>query len=276
MTMKKLNLIALSISAVALATGATLMGCGDDTTGVTTVGDAGTVDSGPTPDATVDSGTADSASDTGTDGATADASDAGAADAADADGGPLFPAPPALGTQIDRFGRPAINTALTGTFAADPPKGPMKDAYNANSDAGSWSSYIPEFEKNLAILDSLDTNDAGAGCGTQAFAGPSADAGAARYATLAGVLANDRLWLDTSSTNCTQYLGVELVATGVITNPDGGKVDQCGGRTLGEDVIQTTYSAVALGTLSGFGSGVSANPSKTTVATFPYFAVVAQ
>jgi len=268
--MKKTNLISLSISAAALVAGASLIACGDDTTGPAS----------PIPDASGDgtvvvgdTGTSDSTTPDGStpDGSTPDGSAGDAGDGGDADAGP--PPPPTLGAQIDRFGRPAINTALNHTFDTSAAKGPAKDAYNADSDAGAWGAeYTPQFALNLAIYDSLDTGgftDGGGGCGNQFLA--QDDAGAARYHALAGVLANDKMWIYTGSTTCTQYLGVELVATGAIPpNPDGGAVDQCGGRTLGEDVIDETYSVVASGMLSGVSDGIGAVASKTDGTAFPY------
>jgi hypothetical protein len=177
--------------------------------------------------------------------------------------------------QIDRFGRPAVNTALNHAFDPDASAaGAAKDLYNADTEAGAWAAtYTPEIEKNLAILDSLDTSDAGNGCGNQPFA--NNDAGAARYSFLAGVLANDMMWVNTAATTCSQYLGVELLATGVLPNDggaEGGPTNQCGGRTLTYDVIQTTYSIVSGVGLSGFGSGVNAVASKVDGTTFPYLA----
>lgn len=264
---------AASTAAFAVVLGVGLAGCGGDDNG--TPGRPG--DSGI--DSTVaDGASSDSSSDgeAGTPSADAEAGtpDAEAGSAVGTDAG--NPPPPTLGAQIDRFGRPAINTALNHAF--DPnatTAGAAKDSYNADTDAGAWSgTYTAEFEKNLAILDSLDTTDAGTGCGNQLFAG-SIDAGPARYATLAGVLADDRMWINTAATVCSQYLGVELIATGVIPadgGPDGGPTNECGGRTLAYDVIQTTYSAAALGKASGFGSGVSAVATKTNGTTFPYLA----
>jgi hypothetical protein len=174
-------------------------------------------------------------------------------------GGP--PAPPTLGTQVDRFGRPAINTALNHTFDANAgTKGTAKDAYNADVNSATWTAtYKAEFAKNLAIYDGLDTV-----CGNQLGAGPNAVAG--RYDTLAGALAADTQWLNTGSTTCTLYLGVELNALGVASNTD------CGGRTLKYDVIDETYSAVAIGKTTGVTDGIDADPTKTGGATFPYLA----
>ena len=168
------------------------------------------------------------------------------------------PAAPTLGAQIDRIGRPAMNTALNNAFEADATKsGPAKDAYNADTQASGWSAkYKAEFAKNLAILDSLDQN-----CGNQYFADNTK--GADAYGTLAGVLADDRLWVNTGSTTCGQYLGVELNATGKVPNTD------CGGRKLGYDVIDVTYTAAAG---VDFGDTIAADGTKTGGAAFPYLA----
>ncbi len=170
------------------------------------------------------------------------------------------PSPPALGTQIDRMGRPAANTAANNTFNVDAGgAGMAKDAYNAANDPTKWqASFLAEIGKNLGIYDGLDTV-----CGNQALAGMTAVAG--RYNGLAGALADDRLYLNTAGTACTTYLGVELNATGLSKNMD------CGGRGLAYDVIDTTYNVVA-GTPSGLTDGINADPAKTGGKTFPYLA----
>lgn len=196
---------------------------------------------------------------------TSSSSSSSSSGAPSGDDGGVMPKAPVLGAQIDRMGRPAVNTAVNHTF--DPgatTAGDAKDAYNSDKDPAAWvAKYREEIARNLAIYDGLDEN-----CGNQIFA--SQDAGATtnidKYGTLASVLADDRLWLDTSAASCGQYLGVELKATGVIATAD------CGGRTLAYDVIETTYSAVALGAASGFDDGIAADAAKTSGATFPYLA----
>jgi hypothetical protein len=165
--------------------------------------------------------------------------------------------PPTLGTQVDRMGRPAINTALNHLF--DPnatTKGAAKDAYNADNSPANWASYIPQFKANMAILDGLDTV-----CGNQAAYGAL---GNPDYTTLASVLAADMLQVNTASTTCTTYLGVELNVLGV-TNTD------CGGRTPSENTIDETYSLLAIGMASGVTNGITA-PASPPSTTFPYFA----
>ena len=157
------------------------------------------------------------------------------------------PLPPTLGAQIDRMGRPGVNTALTDPFNLNTSmKAAAQDAYNAAGAPSQWSpSFAPRIAANLAILDSLDTV-----CGNQLLAGPSAASG--RYNTLATVLSDDQLYVNSGSGTCTTYLAVEANAVG-IANTD------CGGRTPVVDVIDRTYSVLALGALSGVTDGVAAD-----------------
>jgi hypothetical protein len=274
--MKKTILFALlASSSAALA----FAGC--SSTNSSTAGDGGT-DSSMTEDSTTgDTGT----SDTGT------PTDSGVpGDAAEAATPP--PNPPTLGAQIDRMGRPAINTTLNHTF--DPTcvntssSGPCapKDAYNADNNPANWSvppatdggtvpGYFAQFFGNLAIYDSLDGV-----CGNQAgYNYGSTDGGvsssAPAYSAMAGVLSQDALWLNTNASTCQGYLSVELAALSAQSNTD------CGGRAPLYNTIDVTYNLLA-GTFIPPGSdagnypgpvtnGITA-PNKAPSTTFPYFA----
>ncbi len=200
-------------------------------------------------------------------GATACGDDSGADDTTDettddpdidANEGP--PGPPALGAQLDRMGRPAVNTALNHTFDGDADATQAaKDAWNEDDDPSGWAAaFHEEIEANLGILDSLDST-----CGNQLLAAPTEND--ERYNTLAGVLADDRLYVNSGSGTCTIYLAVEANAVGI---PNG----DCGGRVPSYDVIGTTYSALALGALSGFDDNVAADDATPSATVFPYFA----
>jgi|SRR5579871_860146 len=148
------------------------------------------------------------------------------------------PAPPSLGAQIDRMGRPAVNTALTDPFdtVANMTTDMVKDVYNQSSDPTTWGAKFlgdgPTHQfitGNLAIFDGLDAK-----CGNQALAMANG------YATLGSVLANDQLFVDTSQSTCGLYLGVEAHA--VLGTPA-----DCGGRTPLEDTIDETYTLLAVG-----------------------------
>jgi hypothetical protein len=96
-------------------------------------------------------------------------------------------------------------------------------------------------------------------CGNQLLAGPNAVAG--RYDALAGVLADDRLFVNTSVGTCAEYLAVER-----------GVAADCGGRTLFYDVIDTTYSALAIGMASGVVDGVDTDEEAHSGDVFPFLA----
>jgi len=191
--------------------------------------------------------------------------------------GSNFPAAPTLGAQIDRMGRPTINTALNHTFDTDAGSaGASKDAYNQDESFGTWpATWRGVFAPNLAILDALDTGVCGNGicesvggaletngncptdcptsgaingsdgCGNQAFNDPSL--GKFAYVPLATVLADDEIYLDTSKTMCAGYLAVEFYIS-VLGLP---APTTCGGRAPSYDVIDTTYTLAAIG-VKGF------------------------
>jgi hypothetical protein len=210
-----------------------LVACGDDDSSATNKPDSGTSSSG------------------GTDGAASSSGDA------------ETPPPPAptLGAQVDRMGRPAINTALNNTFNPDTTsQGTAKDGYNANKDPSAWvAAYKAEMAKNLAIYDSLDTfAQPGDRCGNQLLAADAGD-NIGRYGALAGVLADDRLYLNTGSTTCEKYLAVETA-----------QATDCGGRTLKYDVIKVTYGAIS--GADGFDDAIDRDSTKTDGMTFPYLA----
>lgn len=174
------------------------------------------------------------------------------------------PPPPALGTRIDRMGRAAVSTALIAFLEADETaKGNRKNAYNA-AGPSEWASFETEIRTGLAIYDSLDTV-----CGNSLLADAAMN-DSARYATLATVLADDRLYVSSDSGTCTQYFGVELAAVGAIPAGD------CGGRAPGDkrgyDVIDITYSAVSVGAATGVGDGIDADTASHSDTAFPFLA----
>jgi len=183
-----------------------------------------------------------------------------------------------LGTQIDRMGRPAANTALNNTFTDDATRGAAENVYNETSSANG-SAFIEEIANNLAIYDSLvdEANDGNA-CGdnplTNRVGAETAElaTGAGRYTFLATVLADDELYINASTSGgsesgqCTQYLAAGLTVLGVDLGND------CGGRAPTYDVIDVTYSAVAAGGVSGVGDGVDADDATHSDSVFPFLA----
>lgn len=138
-------------------------------------------------------------------------------------------------SQIDRMGRPAINTALIDLFSTTPG---LTDDYNTNDDPTTWNQYAAEMEANLTALDTLD------GVVGNTLLPPM---------VAAAVLSDDRLIIDTGNPVCDAYLAVEVGAP------------QCGGRTLQRDVIDDTFGAVV-------GPGVSdfVGDTNTFLGDFPF------
>jgi hypothetical protein len=202
---------------------------------------------------TTDGSTTSTADTTGTSG-TSDAT--GTTDAST--GGD--PAPPMLGPQIDRAGRPLVNLALNHTFDPDAAqRDTARDAWNADADPANWQQYAPDLAESLAIFDGLETL-----CGNQLLVDLGSD-DPTRYGPLAALLADDRLYIDTAAATCDAYLGVELDALDVMANTD------CGGRRLPLDVVDFTYSALIFGMTQGVGDGVPVSAAAQG-AMFPYLA----
>lgn len=178
-----------------------------------------------------------------------------------------------LGTQIDSMGRAAVNTALNNTFASDAERGGAEDNYNSrpNRDRGSFAETMAA---QLAVYDALAGSCGDNPLTNRASADPADGlaTGAGRYDFLAGVLADDRLYVNSSSGGavagqCNVYLASELGVIGVT----GFEAD-CGGRTPQHDVIQTTYSAVAVGGVTGVDDGISSDNVTHSATQFPFLA----
>lgn len=176
---------------------------------------------------------------------------------------------PKVGAQIDRMGRPAINTALTDPFGLVPmtTTDMFKDAYNAEANPAMWGSkFQTAIETNLAVLDSADTV-----CGNSVgVMGDGADGGN-RYAFIAGVLADDELYVNTTSGTCGLYLANEAAALGL-----SAAAGDCGGRTPLEDVVDESYTlltagvAAYLGNMHAVTDGIDAGDHQPSTTDFPF------
>jgi hypothetical protein len=221
------------------------------------------------------------------DGATT--SDGGAGDGGTTCGATSPTCAPALGAQIDRLGRPAVNTALTDPFWNDGTQTleehhAKQDKYNEASNPATWGSVelapgktvTAAIKGSLAAYDALDgTSDgtmANDGCGNQlAFGATYKGTAYPDYTLLTTVLTDDRLYLNTASGTCSTYLAVEANELGV-TNTD------CGGRTPSYNTVDITYSALVTGhavctTMCDVSNGVVSDPDKgagLSETTFPF------
>ena len=108
---------------------------------------------------------------------------------------------------LDRMGRPGVSTALVADAAT-------KNAYNVEGDPAIWAaSFTDALVERATIIDSLD------GVTGNSLLAPT---------TIASLLVDDRLRIDTSVPECDIYLALEIGLGG------------CGGRTLERDVINDT------------------------------------
>ena len=159
--------------------------------------------------------------------------------------------------QIDRMGRPLTGNALLGTIAAPEVSDRLKEEYNAATPTTS-GKFIGEIEKGLALYDAFDGV-----CGNAWLADAHAPQ---RYRPLATLLADDRLWVDSRSTECKQFFAVELAEL------SHGIAGDCGGRTPIEDAVDVYRSLLANGTTSGVDDGVDRDDRDHSTSVFPFLA----
>ena len=163
--------------------------------------------------------------------------------------------------QIDRAARPLTGGALLGPLATNEISGRMKEDYNAATPQGA-AQFVPEIEKSLALYDAFDGK-----CGNQLLS-----AGAAptpqRYEKLASILADDRLWVNTESTICTQLFGVELASLAGHTE---AAID-CGGRTPLYSAANVYRSLLVDGTTTSISDGLDRDEKRHSDTEFPFLA----
>ena len=161
--------------------------------------------------------------------------------------------------QLDRVGRPLTGNALLGTLATGTVSDKLKEEYNASTPATA-ARFVPEIEKALGLYDGFDGK-----CGNQLLAGTSATAG--RYRELATLLADDRLWVDSTSGVCREFFAVEL------TESTAGPIGtDCGGRSPTYSAANVYRSLLANGTSAGIDDGLARDKREHSSTTFPFLA----
>jgi hypothetical protein len=172
------------------------------------------------------------------------------------------PAMPALGEAIERTARPLIKNGLVG--------GPLdqeaisyarREAYNRVARNG-WGRFSQDIERSLGLYDGFDGT-----CGNQWLADRKAEP-SERYATLAKLFADDRIWVNTSSSSCTQMFAVEFTA---FATP-GALAGDCGGRTINYNASNIFRSLLAKGMTSGFDDGLDHDDKVHSTSEFPFLA----
>jgi FixJ family two-component response regulator len=166
------------------------------------------------------------------------------------------------GRQIDRMARPFVVNTLLGVapFSTDDASGVRREEYNALLPADS-AKFVPDLQKSLAFQDSLDGE-----CGNQLLAEPHESP--ARYAKLASVFADDRLWVNSASRVCTQFFAVEIAS---LSSQKVSSQD-CGGRTPTYDTSNTWRSLLISGTLAGITDGLNRDEHSPSATEFPFLA----
>jgi Domain of unknown function (DUF4331) len=172
------------------------------------------------------------------------------------------PTIPTLGEQIERTARPLIKNALVG--------GPLlsrteieqrKEAYN-RAVPTNWAQFSADIRKTLGFYDGFDGK-----CGNQWLADGKTK-GPERYEKLAKILADDRLWVNSKSTQCTQFLAVERTE---FKTPGALSAD-CGGRTPNYDASNIFRSLLVNGTTTGVDDGLKSDDKMHSTTNFPFLA----
>ena len=163
--------------------------------------------------------------------------------------------------QIDRAARPLTGNALLATLGSDVESDALKERYNRATPATS-GAFVPEIAKGVALYDGFDGR-----CGDSLLIDRKAPP-ARRYWPMATLLADDRLWLNSRSSICTQLFAVERAALAGETAVAG----DCGGRSVTYDAVNVYRSLIANGTVVGVDDGVHGDEKVQSTAVFPFLA----
>ena len=173
-----------------------------------------------------------------------------------------WPAIPILGNPIERTARPLIKNALVGgPVDPDALRYRRREAYNRVERTG-WMQFAGDIERNLGLYDGFDGK-----CGNQWLADSKGDPHR-RYEKLARLLADDRVWVNSASATCTQFLAVEFTALGT----PGALAGDCGGRTPNYDASNIFRSLLIDGTSTGGIDGLTRDEKTHSTIDFPFLA----
>jgi hypothetical protein len=173
-----------------------------------------------------------------------------------------WPAMPPLGGPIERTARPLIKNALVGgPLDSDAVRFRRREAYNRVQRTG-WMQFSRDIERNLGLYDGFDGR-----CGNQWLADTKGDP-RTRYRKLATLLADDRVWVNSASTTCTQFLAVEFTSLG----ESGALPGDCGGRTPNYDASNIFRSLLMDGTSNGGVDGLTHDEKNHSTTVFPFLA----
>lgn len=160
--------------------------------------------------------------------------------------------------QIDRMGRPAINTALNDKALKDPWN--QADTYSFTPVGSGGTTFDLSFDQHLKLFNSLGPNVA-------MF--KWTDGGAAQHPLVQPlkfdvIIVNPALAFDAKG-----YLQIEdAVANG---GGAGGSLSSSGGRWLDEDIVDKTFSYLVVKQFAGVCDGVN-QATKSSTMVWPYMA----
>ena len=167
------------------------------------------------------------------------------------------------GKPFNRMAQPFVKNTMLGTapFSTDDASGRLRDQFNAATPATS-ARFIKDLARSLAFQDSLDGK-----CGNQFLAKPKASSWM-RYRPLAALLADDRLWVNSASSVCTQFFAVELA------HLSGRKdlLNDCGGRTPNYNMSNVWRSLLIAGTTDTTSDGLEHDEHEPSSTIFPFLA----
>jgi hypothetical protein len=89
-----------------------------------------------------------------------------------------------------------------------------------------------------------------------------------RYRALATLLADDRLWVNSASSVCSQLFAVELASVG----GSSGLQEDCGGRSPNYSAANVWRSFLVSGTATGVDDGLAHDEREHSATVFPFLA----
>lgn len=151
---------------------------------------------------------------------------------------------------LDRMGRPLTANALLGPLEPAAVVNARKEAWNRAAPP-QWPQFVAPVARTLALYDGFDGR-----CGNQWLA---ADPPAPTYLPLAALLVDDRLWVDSRATRCSDFLAVER-----------GVAGDCGGRTPVQDAVDVYRALLVDGRTSSVPDGADRDDGAHDARRFPF------
>jgi len=161
--------------------------------------------------------------------------------------------------QVDRAGRPLTGNALLAPLGPEAVSDQLKDDYNRATPATS-SRFVPAIQESLGLYDGYD------GTCANGLMGNSSEDIDVRYGALATLLADDRLWVNSAATACTQLFAVERAA---VAGEPALKAD-CGGRAPSYNAVNVYRSLLVDGAPTGVDDGVDRDELTPSDSVFPF------